>query len=287
MKFPSSKPLSCSSIIIFSIVVFNIFHNSGSTTSLLPKNETVPAFIVFGDSIVDTGNNNYIDTLVKCDFRPYGRDFIGGKPTGRFCNGKVTSDFLAEAFGVKKILPAYLDPNLQLQDLLTGVSFASGGAGYDPLTAKIVELYELGARRIGVLSLPAIGCVPSQRTLADGIQRGCSKSANQAAILFNSKLSSQMDSLNNRLPDARLVYLDIYNPLLALIQNPAHYGFQVANRGCCGTGNIEVSILCNHFSPHTCTNASEYVFWDSYHPSEQAYKILTSLVLKKYINKFF
>ena len=106
MKFPSSKPLSCSSIIIFSIVVFNIFHNSGSTTSLLlsnqkkkktsllPKNETVPAFIVFGDSIVDTGNNNYIDTLVKCDFRPYGRDFIGGKPTGRFCNGKVTSDFL-------------------------------------------------------------------------------------------------------------------------------------------------------------------------------------------------
>jgi phospholipase/lecithinase/hemolysin len=86
------------------------------------------------------------------------------------------------------------------------------------------ELYELGARRIGVLSLPAIGCVPSQRTLADGIQRGCSKSANQAAILFNSKLSSQMDSLNNRLPDARLVYLDIYNPLLALIQNPAHYG---------------------------------------------------------------
>ena len=60
MKFPSSKPLSCSSIIIFSIVVFNIFHNSGSTTSLLPKNETVPAFIVFGDSIVDTGNNCWV-----------------------------------------------------------------------------------------------------------------------------------------------------------------------------------------------------------------------------------
>jgi hypothetical protein len=38
---------------------------------------------------------------------------------------------------VKKLLPAYLDPNLQLQDLLTGVSFASGGAGYDPLTSQL------------------------------------------------------------------------------------------------------------------------------------------------------
>jgi hypothetical protein len=46
--------------------------------------------------------------------------------------------FSAQKFGIKQILPAYLDPNIQLQDLLTGVSFASGGAGYDPLTAKIM-----------------------------------------------------------------------------------------------------------------------------------------------------
>lgn len=45
--------------------------------------------------------------------------------------------FSASKFGVKKLLPAYLDPNLQLQDLLTGVSFGSGGAGYDPLTSEI------------------------------------------------------------------------------------------------------------------------------------------------------
>jgi hypothetical protein len=39
---------------------------------------------------------------------------------------------------VKGLVPAYLDPNLQPQDLITGVCFASGGAGYDPLTPKIV-----------------------------------------------------------------------------------------------------------------------------------------------------
>ena len=42
-----------------------------------------------------------------------------------------------EELGIKELLPAYLDPNLKSQDLLTGVNFASGGTGYDPLTPKI------------------------------------------------------------------------------------------------------------------------------------------------------
>ena len=42
-----------------------------------------------------------------------------------------------EELGIKELLPAYRDPTLQPKDLLSGVSFASGGAGYDPLTSKI------------------------------------------------------------------------------------------------------------------------------------------------------
>ena len=64
----------------------------------LPPNVTVPALIVFGDSIMDTGNNNNLKTLVKCDFPPYGKDFSAKKPTGRFGNGKVPSDMLGIYF---------------------------------------------------------------------------------------------------------------------------------------------------------------------------------------------
>lgn len=53
----------------------------------------VPALLLFGDSVVDVGNNNYIKTIVKSDFPPYGRDFVAHEPTGRFCNGKLASDF--------------------------------------------------------------------------------------------------------------------------------------------------------------------------------------------------
>jgi len=41
-----------------------------------------------------------------------------------------------EELGIKEFLPAYLDPNLQPSDLPTGVCFASGGAGFDPLTSQ-------------------------------------------------------------------------------------------------------------------------------------------------------
>jgi hypothetical protein len=43
-----------------------------------------------------------------------------------------------EELGIKELLPAYKDPTLQPKDLLTGVSFASGGTGYDSLTPKLV-----------------------------------------------------------------------------------------------------------------------------------------------------
>jgi len=38
--------------------------------------------------------------------------------------------------GIKEYVPAYLDPHLQPGELATGVCFASGGAGYDPLTSQ-------------------------------------------------------------------------------------------------------------------------------------------------------
>ena len=53
----------------------------------------VPAMFIFGDPVVDAGNYNNLHTIIKVDFPPYGRDIVNHKPTGRFCNGKLASDF--------------------------------------------------------------------------------------------------------------------------------------------------------------------------------------------------
>lgn len=327
----------------------------------IPKNVTIPAIFAFGDSIVDQGNNNDIPTLTRCNFPPYGRDLNGGVATGRFSNARTPPDILAHELGIKDLVPAYLDPHLESEDLLTGVSFASGGSGYDPLTPLLVSalsldkqlemfkeyigkikdvvgeekanfivgnsiylvvsgsddiantyyttplrrpqydinsyadflvasasdfikvLYEIGARRIAVFNLPPIGCVPSQRTLAGGPSRLCAEDHNKAAELVNSKLSSAMDSLKKMSPQAKIVIIDIYNPLLNLILHPQDYGFEVVDRGCCGTGEIEVVVLCNSNTP-TCPDDTKYLFWDSYHPTDKGYALLAEVTLQRYIN---
>lgn len=125
---------------------------------------TVSALFVFGDSTVDAGNNNYLATALKSNFPPYGRDFLGHLPTGRFTNGRLATDFVGEFrhctgsfnppppaeakrrllsapsasyLGIKDVVPPYLDWTLPAAELETGVSFASAGSGFDVLTAQI------------------------------------------------------------------------------------------------------------------------------------------------------
>ncbi|RZC66745.1 hypothetical protein C5167_010430 [Papaver somniferum] len=362
-SFSCASSTNTISLAIFSLcfLVHQLIQLSAAIT--LPPNVKVPGLLIFGDSIVDPGNNNNLPTIAKCNFLPYGQDLMGGKPTGRFSNGKVPGDLIAEALGIKDILPAYLDPFLDPNDLLTGVSFASGAAGYDPLTSKLAmaislekqvelfkeylakvaalageakaksilseslylvvigsndlgntyfgsqlrsnydipayadlmvegatsfiqDLYDVGARRIGVFGVPPIGCLPSQRTLAGGKARNCAESYNQAAQIFNSKLSPALAKLTAKFEHGRAVYADIYYPILEIIDNPHNYGFEEATKGCCGTGKIESTILCNQLNPFTCDDVSKYIFWDSYHPTERAYRIFLGPFLEKNLNRF-
>ncbi|XP_021898218.1 GDSL esterase/lipase At5g18430-like isoform X2 [Carica papaya] len=86
------------------------------------------AFFVFGDSLVDNGNNNYLLTTARADSPPYGIDYPTHQPTGRFSNGFNIPDFISEAIGSEPTLP-YLSPELNGEKLLVGANFASAGIG--------------------------------------------------------------------------------------------------------------------------------------------------------------
>jgi phospholipase/lecithinase/hemolysin len=95
------------------------------------------AIFYFGDSVLDTGNNNHIPTVALANHVPYGRDFPGKKPTGRFSNGRLLPDLLNERLQIKEFSPPFLDPKLSSNDIVTGVNFASAGSGFDEQTWKL------------------------------------------------------------------------------------------------------------------------------------------------------
>ncbi|XP_010260395.1 PREDICTED: GDSL esterase/lipase At5g45950-like [Nelumbo nucifera] len=106
----------------------------------LAAEHNITCVLVFGDSSVDPGNNNHLATSFKGNFPPYGKDFFDALPTGRFSDGRLATDFIAEALGYTKIIPGFLDRNLKVEDLLHGVSFASAASGYDDLTANLTNV---------------------------------------------------------------------------------------------------------------------------------------------------
>ncbi|KAK8445252.1 hypothetical protein SEVIR_9G293200v4 [Setaria viridis] len=317
--------------------------------AVAPSGPKVPALFAFGDSIVDTGNNNYIRTITRSNFPPYGRDFPDHMATGRFSDGRISMDFLASALGLKEMLPPYLDKNLTMDELRTGVSFASAGSGLDNATcltaaAMTVEqqlqlfmeyktkvgsipgrslylicwgsndvvqhftfndglsdpdyadlmtqrasnfiqrLISLGARQIAVTGVPPVGCVPAQRLIGGGLlrRRQCAEGLNQLAMLYNRELNQEIDKLARRFRDVNFVYIDLYAILADIIQRYQELGFKNGKDACCGVIGLESGVLCNFMSP-VCENPAQYVFWDGYHPTERAYKIMIDQLIARYI----
>ncbi|KAL3733472.1 hypothetical protein ACJRO7_022921 [Eucalyptus globulus] len=108
------------------------------------EGQMVPALFVFGDSIMDVGNNNDLPLSVARAILPYyGVDFPTKKPNGRFSNGKNCADFIAEKLGLPTSPPYLISNSSQSNSsspFLTGVSFASGGAGiFDGTDEKLQQ----------------------------------------------------------------------------------------------------------------------------------------------------
>lgn len=98
----------------------------------------VPCYFIFGDSLVDNGNNNDIASLARANYLPYGIDFPEG-PTGRFSNGKTTIDVISELLGFDDYIPPY--SQVSGQQILNGVNYASAAAGIRDETGQ-----QLGGR---------------------------------------------------------------------------------------------------------------------------------------------
>lgn len=311
---------------------------------------SVPAVYVFGDSLADVGNNNYLLTLLKADFSHNGMDYPGGKATGRFSNGKNSADFLADKLGLATSPPYLALSSSRNANYANGVNFASGGAGVSnstnkdqcitldkqieyystvyaslarnlgqtqaadhlaksifaitigsndiihyakansatklrnpsqqlvdtliqSLTGQLQSLYNLGARKVLFLGTGPVGCTPSLRELSS--TKDCSAEANAMAVQYNKEAEAVLSGMSAQHPDLHYALFDSSVALLQYINQPAAYGFTEAKAACCGLGDLNAKIACTPVS-HYCSNRSDHVFWDFYHPTEATAQKLTS-----------
>ncbi|AES64973.1 putative triacylglycerol lipase [Medicago truncatula] len=318
----------------------------------------IQASFVFGDSLLDVGNNNYITSLAKANHHPYGIDF--GKPTGRFCNGRTVVDVIEQHLGLG-YTPPYLSPNTCGSVILKGVNYASAAAGILNYTGhifvgrinfdaqidnfantrediiskigvrgalkllknslftvafgsndfldnylapgpsipewqllspesfvaimistfrvQITRLFTLGARKIVVINVGPIGCIPCMRDLNPFSGDKCVKFPNHLAQLFNTQLKNLVEELRTDLKGSLFVYGDAYHIMEDIMMNYSKYGFKNTNSACCHlVGRFGGLIPCDRYSK-VCEDRSKYIFWDTFHPSDAANVIIAKRLL--------
>jgi len=86
----SFKTMSSSSIIFTTLILAAV-----TLLTATKRAEAARTFFVFGDSLVDSGNNNYLPTTARADSPPYGIDYPTHRPTGRFSNGYNLPDLIS------------------------------------------------------------------------------------------------------------------------------------------------------------------------------------------------
>ncbi|KAG8378567.1 hypothetical protein BUALT_Bualt08G0150300 [Buddleja alternifolia] len=108
-------------------LVVNAVCSSTNSTSSGSTAAQATAMFVFGDSLVDNGNNNFLNSIAKSNYYPYGVDSNRG-PTGRFSNGNNFVDYLGAWLGIASP-PPFADPTTTGNRILGGVNYASAAAG--------------------------------------------------------------------------------------------------------------------------------------------------------------
>ncbi|TVU30455.1 hypothetical protein EJB05_22080 [Eragrostis curvula] len=138
----------------------------------------------------------------------------------------------------------------------------------------LIRLYAMGCRRVLVTGTGPLGCAPA--ILAQRGRNGeCATELMRAASLFNPQLARVLDALNARFGAGTFIAANAFRVHFDFVSNPAAYGFATAKEACCGQGPHNGLGLCTPAS-NLCRDRTKYVFWDAYHPTERANRVIVS-----------
>ncbi|KAL6130284.1 hypothetical protein ACLB2K_068665 [Fragaria x ananassa] len=154
----------------------------------------------------------------------------------------------------------------------------------DQMIHVIRNLYAMNVRRIICMGILPLGCTP--RVLLnqynstaqphdddDDVARGCVEEINVHVLEYNRELREQISQLHVELPDAQLLFCDIYQGLSEIINNPQQYGFEDVKSACCGLGMYGAEVGCLS-KDMACDKEASHVWWDLYNPTQAVNSLL-------------
>jgi hypothetical protein len=98
----------------------------------------------------------------------------------------------------------------------------------DILTLMMQNLYNLNVRKMVVMGLAPIGCAP-RYMWEYGIQNGeCVEPINDMAIEFNFLMRYFVEKLAEELPDANIIFCDVYEGSMDILKNHDQYGISIS-----------------------------------------------------------
>ncbi|KAL4577740.1 hypothetical protein LXL04_013853 [Taraxacum kok-saghyz] len=130
------------------------------------------------------------------------------------------------------------------------------------------NLYNLGARKFGLISVPSLGCCPIARLFSPG--GTCAKEPNDLASAFFTPFESLLKNLSSTLEGFKYSLGNSYNMTMNIINNPS--GFKDVAKACCGNNTIQGISDCKE-GGFLCPHRDDHLFWDAFHPSEAASKL--------------
>lgn len=144
----------------------------------------------------------------------------------------------------------------------------------------LLKLHEIGGRKFIVFGIGPLGCSPGMRYA--GLAKwkgGCDETANEMFQQFNLGLKKLIRHLNRNLIGSTFLYVNTYDLVLDIINNGETLGFSEIGSACCGEGQFNAGVGCGQKSEKSvCEDASRYIFWDSFHPTEAVQKIIAEEV---------
>ncbi len=135
------------------------------------------------------------------------------------------------------------------------------GAAINAIVGNIYALHRAGAREFLVWSAPNVALTPAIRSLGPAAIGG----ATQLTQGFNAGLTEGLKMVQP-LPGIKIMRLDAYELLRAIVDNPSAFGLTTVATACV-TARADAP-------PFACSNVDEFLFWDGIHPTRAGHAIL-------------